>query len=186
MKNRYIGRTFIMPGQKERKKSVRQKLSPVKLEFAGKNVLLVDDSIVRGTTSQEIIQMARDAGAKKVFIASAAPGVRYPNVYGIDMPSASELIAHDRTDQEVERLIGADWLIYQDLEDLVASASDGNKNINNFECSVFDGNYVTGDISSDYLQRLDAMRNDSAKTQSEFKFEPQKEQVIGIHNEFSK
>ena len=186
MKNRYIGRTFIMPGQKERKKSVRQKLSPVKLEFAGKNVLLVDDSIVRGTTSQEIIQMARDAGAKKVFIASAAPGVRYPNVYGIDMPSASELIAHDRTDQEVERLIGADWLIYQDLEDLVASASDGNKNINNFECSVFDGNYVTGDISSDYLQRLDAMRNDSAKTQSEFKFEPQKEQVIGIHNEFSR
>ena len=186
MKNRYIGRTFIMPGQKERKKSVRQKLSPVKLEFAGKNVLLVDDSIVRGTTSQEIIQMARDAGAKKVFIASAAPGVRYPNVYGIDMPSASELIAHDRTDQEVERLIGADWLIYQDLEDLVASASDGNKNINNFECSVFDGNYVTGDISSDYLQRLDAMRNDSAKTQSEFKFEPQKEQVIGIYNEFSK
>ena len=186
MKNRYIGRTFIMPGQKERKKSVRQKLSPVKLEFAGKNVLLVDDSIVRGTTSQEIIQMARDAGAKKVFIASAAPGVRYPNVYGIDMPSASELIAHDRTDQEVERLIGADWLIYQDLEDLVASASDGNKNINNFECSVFDGNYVTGDINSDYLQRLDAMRNDSAKTQSEFKFEPQKEQVIGIHNEFSR
>ena len=186
MKNRYIGRTFIMPGQKERKKSVRQKLSPVKLEFAGKNVLLVDDSIVRGTTSQEIIQMARDAGAKKVFIASAAPGVRYPNVYGIDMPSASELIAHGRTDQEVERLIGADWLIYQDLEDLVASASDGNKNINNFECSVFDGNYVTGDINSDYLQRLDAMRNDSAKTQSEFKFEPQKEQVIGIHNEFSK
>ena len=186
MKNRYIGRTFIMPGQKERKKSVRQKLSPVKLEFAGKNVLLVDDSIVRGTTSQEIIQMARDAGARKVFIASAAPGVRYPNVYGIDMPSASELIAHDRTDQEVERLIGADWLIYQDLEDLVASASDGNKSINNFECSVFDGNYVTGDISSDYLQRLDAMRNDSAKTQSEFKFEPQKEQVIGIHNEFSR
>ena len=186
MKNRYIGRTFIMPGQKERKKSVRQKLSPVKLEFAGKNVLLVDDSIVRGTTSQEIIQMARDAGAKKVFIASAAPGVRYPNVYGIDMPSASELIAHDRTDQEVERLIGADWLIYQDLEDLVASASEGNKNINNFECSVFDGNYVTGDISSDYLQRLDAMRNDSAKTQSEFKFEPQTEQVIGIHNEFSR
>ena len=186
MKNRYIGRTFIMPGQKERKKSVRQKLSPVKLEFAGKNVLLVDDSIVRGTTSQEIIQMARDAGAKKVFIASAAPGVRYPNVYGIDMPSASELIAHDRTDQEVERLIGADWLIYQDLEDLVASASEGNKNINNFECSVFDGNYVTGDINSDYLQRLDAMRNDSAKTQSEFKFEPQKEQVIGIYNEFSK
>ena len=186
MKNRYIGRTFIMPGQKERKKSVRQKLSPVKLEFAGKNVLLVDDSIVRGTTSQEIIQMARDAGARKVFIASAAPGVRYPNVYGIDMPSASELIAHGRTDQEVERLIGADWLIYQDLEDLVASASEGNKNINNFECSVFDGNYVTGDINSDYLQRLDAMRNDSAKTQSEFKFEPQKEQVIGIHNEFSR
>jgi len=186
MKNRYIGRTFIMPGQKERKKSVRQKLSPVKLEFSGKNVLLVDDSIVRGTTSQEIIQMARDAGAKKVFIASAAPGVRYPNVYGIDMPSASELIAHERTDKQVEALIGADWLIYQDLCDLVASASEGNPEINDFECSVFDGNYVTGDVDAEYLKKLDALRNDLVKSQSEFKFEPQKEQVIGIHNEIAR
>tara|TARA_X000000368_G_scaffold311365_1_gene249207 strand:- start:1135 stop:1836 length:702 start_codon:yes stop_codon:yes gene_type:complete len=186
MKNRYIGRTFIMPGQKERKKSVRQKLSPVKLEFSGKNVLLVDDSIVRGTTSQEIIQMARDAGAKKVFIASAAPGVRYPNVYGIDMPSASELIAHERTDKQVEALIGADWLIYQDLGDLVASASEGNPEINDFECSVFDGNYVTGDVDAEYLKKLDALRNDLVKSQSEFKFEPQKEQVIGIHNEIAR
>ena len=121
MKNRYIGRTFIMPGQKERKKSVRQKLNAVKLEFAGKNVLLVDDSIVRGTTSKEIIQMARDAGAKKVYIVSAAPGVRYPNVYGIDMPTTDELIAHGRSDDEVGEIIGADWIVYQDLDGLIAA-----------------------------------------------------------------
>ena len=182
MKNRYIGRTFIMPGQTERKKSVRQKLNAVKLEFAGKNVLLVDDSIVRGTTSQEIIQMARDAGANKVFMASAAPGVRYPNVYGIDMPSASELIAHNRTDQEVGDLIGADWLIYQDLEDLVASAKEGNDTITRFECSVFDGHYVTGDVDAQYLARLDSQRNDSAKKGGDPSAAEKTSQVIGIHN----
>ena len=182
MKNRYIGRTFIMPGQTQRKKSVRQKLNAVKLEFAGKNVLLVDDSIVRGTTSQEIIQMARDAGAKKVFMASAAPGVRYPNVYGIDMPSASELIAHDRTDDEVGRLIGADWLIYQDLEDLVASASEGNSSIKQFECSVFNGEYITGDIDQAYLERIDAQRNDAAKLGDDSSADTKQSQGIGIHN----
>ena len=182
MKNRYIGRTFIMPGQTERKKSVRQKLNAVKLEFAGKNVLLVDDSIVRGTTSQEIIQMARDAGANKVFMASAAPGVRHPNVYGIDMPSASELIAHNRTDQEVGDLIGADWLIYQDLEDLVASAKEGNSAITRFECSVFDGHYVTGDVDARYLDRVDSQRNDSAKKGGDQSETQEIGQVIGIHN----
>jgi amidophosphoribosyltransferase len=181
MKNRYIGRTFIMPGQTERKKSVRQKLNAVKLEFAGKNVLLVDDSIVRGTTSQEIIQMARDAGAKKVFMASAAPGVRYPNVYGIDMPSASELIAHGRSDEEVGELIGADWLIYQDLEDLVASASEGNGSIKRFECSVFDGEYVTGDVDGAYLAKIDSIRNDAAKRGGD-DGDDRNSQVIGIHN----
>ena len=163
MKNRYIGRTFIMPGQKERKKSVRQKLNAVKLEFAGKNVMLVDDSIVRGTTSKEIIQMAREAGAKNVYMASAAPGVRYPNVYGIDMPSANELIAHGRTDEQVGEIIGADWIVYQDLEDLIASGFEGNKNIQRFECSVFDGEYITGDVDKDYLGRIEALRNDAAK-----------------------
>lgn len=164
MKNRYIGRTFIMPGQKQRKKSVRQKLNPIELEFKGKNVMLVDDSIVRGTTCQQIIQMARDAGASKVYFASAAPPVRFPNVYGIDMPSASELIAHDRTEEEVCREIGADWLVYQDLEDLVESTRGGYANIDGFECSVFTGDYVTGDVDRAYLDRLDARRNDSAKT----------------------
>jgi amidophosphoribosyltransferase len=182
MKNRYIGRTFIMPGQTERKKSVRQKLNAVKLEFAGKNVLLVDDSIVRGTTSQEIIQMARDAGANKVYMASAAPGVRYPNVYGIDMPSANELIAHGRTDHEVGQIIGADWMIYQDLDDLIASGTEGNENVKRFECSVFDGNYVTGDVNKAYLDRIDGLRNDSAKQKVDLGVEPKKGQVIGIHN----
>ena len=182
MKNRYIGRTFIMPGQTERKKSVRQKLNAVKLEFSGKNVLLVDDSIVRGTTSQEIIQMARDAGAKKVYMASAAPGVRYPNVYGIDMPSASELIAHGRTDDEVGELIGADWIIYQDLEDLINAGAEGNEDIKRFECSVFDGEYITGDVDKAYLDRIEALRNDSAKQKSDVNIEPKKGQVIGIHN----
>jgi amidophosphoribosyltransferase len=182
MKNRYIGRTFIMPGQTERKKSVRQKLNAVKLEFAGKNVLLVDDSIVRGTTSQEIIQMARDAGAKKVYMASAAPGVRYPNVYGIDMPSATELIAHGRSDDEVGELIGADWIVYQDLQDLIDAGTEGNANIKRFECSVFDGQYVTGDVDKDYLARIEALRNDSAKQTADTGVEPKKGQVIGIHN----
>jgi amidophosphoribosyltransferase len=171
-----------MPGQTERKKSVRQKLNAVKLEFAGKNVLLVDDSIVRGTTSKEIIQMARDAGANKVYMASAAPGVRYPNVYGIDMPSASELIAHGRTDEEVGEIIGADWIIYQDLDDLISSGAEGNENIKRFECSVFDGNYITGDVDSDYLARIEALRNDAAKQKADPNAEPEKGQVIGIHN----
>jgi len=182
MKNRYIGRTFIMPGQTERKKSVRQKLNAVKLEFAGKNVLLVDDSIVRGTTSQEIIQMARDAGAKKVYMASAAPGVRYPNVYGIDMPSASELIAHGRSDAEVGELIGADWIVYQDLQDLIDAGAEGNDSIKRFECSVFDGQYVTGDVDKAYLDRIEALRNDSAKQKADVSIEPKNGQVIGIHN----
>ena len=182
MKNRYIGRTFIMPGQTERKKSVRQKLNAVKLEFAGKNVLLVDDSIVRGTTSREIIQMARDAGAKKVYMASAAPGVRYPNVYGIDMPSAAELIAHGRSDDEVGEIIGADWIIYQDLEDLVASGMEGNDRIKRFECSVFDGNYVTGDVDKDYLDRIEGRRNDAAKETLDVSRPATKGQPIGIHN----
>jgi len=153
IKNRYIGRTFIMPGQSLREKSVRQKLNAIALEFKGKNVLLVDDSIVRGTTCSQIIDMARDAGAKKVYFASAAPAVRYPNVYGIDMPVASELIAHGRTVEEIGDLIGADWLIYQDLEDLEECSREGNPGIEEFECSVFNGKYVTGDIDQDYLDR---------------------------------
>jgi len=163
MKNRYIGRTFIMPGQKQRKKSVRQKLNPIELEFRGKNVLLVDDSIVRGTTCQQIVQMARDAGASKVYFASAAPPVRYPNVYGIDMPSASELIAHGRTEEEVCTEIGADWLVYQDLEELIDSARGGYADIEEFECSVFTGHYITGDVDQAYLDKLEMRRNDSAK-----------------------
>lgn len=163
IKNRYIGRTFIMPGQQQRKKSVRQKLNPIDLEFHGKNVLLVDDSIVRGTTSQEIIQMARDAGANKVYFASAAPPVRYPNVYGIDMPTARELIAHDRSEEEIAELIGADRLIYQDIEDLIAAVKAGNPDIEEFECSVFTGEYITRDVSEDYLQQLELFRSDAAK-----------------------
>jgi len=167
IKNRYIGRTFIMPGQGLRKRSVRQKLNPIPLEFKGKNVLLVDDSIVRGTTCQEIVQMARDAGARKVFFASAAPAVRYPNVYGIDMPSASELIAHGRSTDEVRDLIGCDRLIYQDLDDLINCALEGNPNIERFDCSVFDGHYVTGDIDNAYLQRLESKRGDSSMRSSD-------------------
>ncbi len=168
IKNRYIGRTFIMPGQKQRRKSVRQKLNAIDLEFRGKNVLLVDDSIVRGTTSKEIIQMARDAGAKRVYFASAAPPVRHPNVYGIDMPSSSELIGHGRDEEEIAREIGADWLIYQDLDDLVdAVLHKRSKQIGQFECSVFDGRYVTGDVTPDYLTHLQAQRNDVAKDRRE-------------------
>ena len=152
-----------MPGQSMRKKSVRQKLNAIELEFKGKNVLLVDDSIVRGTTCKQIIQMARDAGAKKVYFASAAPGVRFPNVYGIDMPAATELIASGRTDEEVQKLIGADWLIYQNLDDLITAAADGNPEIVHYECSVFDGQYVTDDVDEMYLRRLENLRNDGAK-----------------------
>lgn len=181
IKNRYIGRTFIMPGQSQRKKSVRQKLNPIELEFKGKNVLLVDDSIVRGTTCKEIVQMARDAGANKVYFASAAPAVRFPNVYGIDMPSASELIAHGRTEKEVEELIGADWLVYQDLEDLIECANDGNASIEQFDCSVFNGDYVTGDITPEYLDQLEQARNDSSQRKKNKKFDDDNA-VIDLHN----
>jgi amidophosphoribosyltransferase len=157
-KNRYVGRTFIMPGQAVRKKSVRQKLNAMGVEFKGKNVLIVDDSIVRGTTSQEIVQMARDAGAKKVIFASAAPPVRFPNVYGIDMPTRSELVAHGRTDEEVARLIGADHLVYQDLEDMKQAVRDINPALHDFEASCFDGNYITGDVTSDYLDSIERAR----------------------------
>ncbi len=167
IKNRYIGRTFIMPGQQERKKSVRQKLNPIGLEFSGKNVLLVDDSIVRGTTSKQIIQMAREAGAKKVYMASAAPPVRYPNVYGIDMPAPEEFVAHNRTVEEIGELIGADWLIYQDLEDLVAAVNKGNKSLSEFDCSCFNGKYVTNDIDARYFRQLQDKRNDAAKQDAE-------------------
>lgn len=165
VKNRYIPRTFIMPGQSIRKKSVRQKLNAIDLEFKGKNVLLVDDSIVRGTTSREIVQMAREAGAKRVYVASAAPPVRYPNVYGIDMPTATELIAYNRSVEEVAETIGADWLIYQDIEDLIESVNKGNETITMFDTSCFTGEYVTGDVSADYLAHVESMRNDYAKEQ---------------------
>jgi amidophosphoribosyltransferase len=177
IKNRYIGRTFIMPGQQLRKKSVRQKLNAIGMEFKGRNVLLVDDSIVRGTTSEQIIQMARDAGANKVYFASAAPPVRYPNVYGIDMPAAEELIAHDRTEEEVERALGCDWLIYQDLSDLIEAVQRGNPNIRQFDTSCFNGEYVTGDIDQLYLEQLSHHRNDGAKSVREGTGS-----TIGLHN----
>ena len=185
MKNRYIGRTFIMPGQSQRKKSVRQKLNPLKLEFEGKNVMLVDDSIVRGTTCRQIVEMAREAGAKKVYFASAAPPVRYPNVYGIDMPSAGELVAHGRDEKQICDLIGADWLIYQDLEDLIASSRDGNPSIRRFECSVFDGRYVAGDVDPGYLARVDALRNDAARHRMPPPDDAVREEsaAIGLYNE---
>ncbi len=179
VKNRYVGRTFIMPGQAQRKKSVRRKLNTIEVEFKGKNVLLVDDSIVRGTTSEQIIDMARDSGAKKVYFASAAPEIRFPNVYGIDMPSPNELIAHGREVNEVAEMIGADELIYQSLEDLVAAVNEGNNAELKFETSVFDGNYVTGDITQSYLDSLDSARNDSAKAG---RAEPL-ENGLEIHNE---
>ena len=163
IKNRYIARTFIMPGQKQRKKSVRQKLSAIELEFKDKNVLLVDDSIVRGTTSKEIVQMARLAGAKKVFFASAAPPVRYPNVYGIDMASKNEFVAHNKTTDEVCQIIGADKLIYQNLEDLIWSVQQGNPDISSFDCSCFDGKYLTKDIDTSYLDNIEILRSDKAK-----------------------
>ena len=164
VKNRYIGRTFIMPFQEKREKSVRQKLNPIDFEFKNKVVLLVDDSIVRGTTSRQIIEMARTAGAKKVYFASAAPPIRYQNVYGIDMAATTELIAHNRTEDEISELIGADWLIYQDLEDLIESAKYGNPSIQQFECSVFDGKYITADIDRSYLQKLEETRSDDKKS----------------------
>lgn len=179
IKNRYIGRTFIMPGQTVRKKSVRQKLNAIDSEFRGKNVLLVDDSIVRGTTSQQIVQMARDAGANKVYFASAAPPVRYPNVYGIDMPAASELVAHGRSVEEVREIIGADKLIYQDLDDLInAVQKRGKSKVKRFDTSVFDGEYITGDVSEHYLDQLELLRSDVAKQDNEVLDIGE----IGLHN----
>ncbi|MBE0483040.1 MAG: amidophosphoribosyltransferase [Bacterioplanes sp.] len=164
MKNRYIGRTFIMPGQQQRKKSVKQKLNALDLEFRGKNVLLVDDSIVRGTTCEQIIEMAREAGAKKVYFASAAPAVRYPNVYGIDMPAKEEFIAHGRSTEEIAQAIGADWLVYQDLQDLIDACLEGsNTDVTTFDSSVFTGEYITGDIDDAYFERLSQLRNDASK-----------------------
>ena len=166
VKNRYVGRTFIMPNQEERKKSVRRKLNILDLEFKDKNVLLVDDSIVRGTTSKRIIEMAKEAGAKKVYFSSAAPPVKFQNLYGIDMAATNELIASGKTDEEVAKAIGADWLIYQDLKDLIDSAREGNPAIENFEISIFDGNYPTS-ISSDYLEDLEVTRGDETKVARE-------------------
>ncbi|KAI9430013.1 phosphoribosyltransferase-like protein [Lactarius psammicola] len=166
VKNRYVGRTFIMPEQQMRKKSVRRKLNAMALEFAGKNVLIVDDSIVRGTTSREIIQMAKDVGSKKVIMASCAPPIRYPNVYGIDMPSRAELVAHGRTTEQVADAIGADLVIFQTLPDLVASVRQLNPSIERFECSVFDGEYVTGGVDAAYLDHLEGVRSDNMKTKA--------------------
>ncbi len=166
VKNRYIGRTFIMPGQSQRKKSVKQKLNAIPQEFQDKNVLLVDDSIVRGTTCKQIIEMARDAGARKVFFCSASPPVKYPNVYGIDMPAVSELIAHGKTVEEVQKAIGADWLLFQDLSDLIDACTAEILPMD-FECSVFNGVYVTGDVTEAYLATLEARRNDSAKNKKD-------------------
>ena len=179
MKNRYIGRTFIMPGQTQRKKSVRQKLNAIGLEFKGKNVLLVDDSIVRGTTCNEIIEMARDAGAAKVYFASAAPEVIFPNVYGIDMPAAKELIAFGRTTQEICESIGADWLVYQDLEDLKTATRTKKSDVRDFDCCVFDGCYVTGDVDEAYLQALESLRNDDSKTKSQVS----DSSMVDLHND---
>ncbi len=176
MKNRYIGRTFIMPGQIQRKRSVKQKLNAMGLEFRGRNVLLVDDSIVRGTTSRQIVKMARDAGAKKVYFASASPAVCYPNVYGIDMPSPTEFIAHGRSEPEIADELGADWLIYQDLEDLIEACHRGNSLISEYDTSIFSGAYVTGDIDQYYLEKLDKLRNDNCKNKQIFK----EEETLGI------
>ena len=165
VKNRYIGRTFIMPGQEQRAKSVRSKLNVIDLEFRGKNVLLIDDSIVRGTTSAQIIDLAREAGARRVYFASAAPPVRYPNVYGIDMPAASELVAAGRTEEEVAQIIGADRLIYQDIDDMVRACQHHDSEVHQFDTSCFSGQYVTGDVTPAYLERLQAERSDQAKEQ---------------------
>jgi len=179
IKNRYIPRTFIMPGQEIRKKSVRQKLNAIESEFKDKNVLLVDDSIVRGTTSGQIIEMARNAGAKKVYFASAAPPVSYPNVYGIDMPTVCELIAHGRTEEEIASLIGADWLIYQDLDKLIKTTQVGDSPIAKFDLSCFNGEYVTGDVNQEYLDHIEDMRNDGAKS----KREASEENLIDLSND---
>ncbi len=163
VKNRYVGRTFIMPGQAVRKKSVRQKLNVIASEFKGRNVLLVDDSIVRGTTSREIVQMARDAGARKVYMASAAPPVRYPNVYGIDMPTSTELVAHDRTIEEIRVAIGCDALIYQDVEGMKRAIGSLNTKLDGFDASCFDGIYITGDITPETIARMNEQRVDGSE-----------------------
>jgi amidophosphoribosyltransferase len=179
VKNRYIGRTFIMPGQEQRKKSVRRKLNAIGAEFTGKNVLLVDDSVVRGTTSEQIIEMARAAGAKKVYFASAAPEIRFPNVYGIDMPSANELIAHGRDVEDICQLIGADQLIFQTIDDLVEAVRTANPEIKQFETSVFNGQYITNDIDQGYLEKLDALRNNETKETTD----KNADSIIDLHNE---
>ena len=166
-----------MPGQQERKKSVRRKLNAIELEFKGKNVLLVDDSIVRGTTSGQIIKLAREAGANKVYFASAAPPVRYPNVYGIDMPAVDELVAHDRTIEEVEQAIGADWLIYQDLDDLYESVRKRNPDIVDFDAACFNQKYVTNTVSNEYLKKQGLNRSDDQKTDNNLD-----QTVIELHN----
>lgn len=180
IKNRYIGRTFIMPGQQQRKKSVRQKLNPIELEFKGKNVLLVDDSIVRGTTSQQIIQMARDAGANKVYFASAAPPVRFPNVYGIDMPTTAELIGHGRDEVEIAEAIGADRLFYQELDDLIEAVlfKKNKTQVTRFDTSVFNGEYITGDVDDAYLENLQSCRSDQAKLERD----RLENSIIEMHN----
>ncbi|MFP6807546.1 MAG: amidophosphoribosyltransferase [Pseudomonadales bacterium] len=179
VKNRYIGRTFIMPDQQERMKSVRRKFNTVELEFRGKNVLLVDDSIVRGTTSKQIVQMVRDAGAKKVYLACASPPVRYPNVYGIDMPAVDEFVANNQTVEQISQYIGVDGLIYQELEDLVDCASGINLKIDRFDTSVFDADYVTGSVDKEYLSRIESLRSDEAKTTRD----PEGGEVIELHNQ---
>ena len=163
IKNRYIGRTFIMPGQGERKKSVRQKLNAMPSEFKDKIVLLVDDSIVRGTTSSKIIELARAAGAKKVYFASAAPPVRYPNVYGIDMPTSKEFVAHGKSIPEIGEEIGADWILYQDIDQLIEAVQQGQSEITEFDTSCFTGEYLTGDVTPDYLKLIETARSDGAK-----------------------
>ncbi len=163
IKNRYIGRTFIMSEQNERAKSVKRKLNAIKSEFKDKTVLLVDDSIVRGTTSKQIVEMAREAGAKKVYMASAAPPVKFPNVYGIDMPASKEFVADNKSNEEIAKFIGCDKLFYQNLEDLILSVSTESKNLKNFDSSCFNGDYITGDVDQDYLNELDKIRNDVEK-----------------------
>jgi amidophosphoribosyltransferase len=178
VKNRYIGRTFILPEQKQRQQSVRRKFSPIDIEFRDKNVLLVDDSIIRGTTTKYLVQMARDVGARNVYLASAAPPARFPNVYGIDMPTVSEFVANNRTEEEIAEYLGVDWLVYQDLEDLVACAEDINPRIDRFDTSVFDGKYVTGGVDETYLNRIETLRSDNAK-----KARAADADVIELHNQ---
>ncbi|KAI9486222.1 MAG: phosphoribosyltransferase-like protein [Benjaminiella poitrasii] len=179
-KNRYVGRTFIMPGQQVRRQNVRRKLNAMALEFHGKNVLLVDDSVVRGTTSKEIIQMAREAGAKKVYFASCAPPIRYPNVYGIDMPTRQELVAYGRSEDEIAAEIGADKVIYEDLDALIHSVRSFNPTIKAFDTSVFDGQYVTGDVDESYFDYIEGLRSDEVKTPTA------DNESIGLHNSFTK